>query len=109
MTAPARWTVALAAGLAALASAHFVFMYNGLEWHNAVEHHDMDLPLALKLLAGAAPYGYLLATLSMICLVLAAARRKDSATIVVSSITWLLAFSWALACIVLWKLPFALL
>ena len=107
MTPLARWAIALTSGAAALAGAAFAAGYSSIEKNDA-DWNRITLPVATEWFARLAPYGVGIAALFVLGTVIAAARRSDSGTIAISSIAWLFAFAWVLACLFVWRAPYML-
>lgn len=66
------------------------------------------MPTATEWFARLAPFGVGLAGLFLIGSVVAASRRSDAGTVLVSSVAWLFAFAWVLACLFVWRTPYML-
>jgi len=93
----------VAACLAALASAGFVGGYDGIQYHNDVEHMKGDLPDATRWVHAAAPWmalvPFALFVLGMLW------RDRPVRVTAVTSAAWLFSCAWPLGCIWAWEVP----
>jgi hypothetical protein len=107
MTTLARWSIALTSAVAALAAAAFAAGYSSIEQNDA-DWKRIALPTATEWFVFIAPFGVGLAALFLIANVITASRRSDAGTVLMSSIAWLFAFAWVLACLFVWRMPYML-
>ena len=105
MTTLSRWSVAITSAVAAIASAAFAVGFSSIEESNA-DWNRIALPTATEWFARLVPFGIGLAGFFLIANLIAAFRRSDAGLSVVSSIAWLFAFAWALACLIVWRMPY---
>ena len=98
----------VASSLACLIGVCFVLGYNGVYYHNNVEHRQiMDLPAITNFFAVFTPWALLLPP--SIFAVGLAARKHEWTFLIVTYFGWLFAIAWPLSCIFAWECPFVLL
>ena len=97
----------VSSSIATFISAWFVLGYNGIKYHNHVEHEGLALPLGLHWIGVAAPW-MLLVPLLAIVLGLLCLKRPWAVTVITAA-AWLFTVGWALVCIYAWELPFVIL
>ena len=107
MTTLARWSIALTSAAAAFAGSAFAAGYSAIE-HNDAGWNRVALPAATEWFARLAPFGVGLAAVFLVCNVMAASRRNDTALAVIACLAWLFAFAWVLACLFVWRTPYEL-
>ena len=102
--------IALAA-CAALIGCLFVLCYNGIMYHNVVEHYDSDIPGGTRLIDALAGWAFAIPILTAILGVMLAMSHERSGTpvLLLTQLCWLFALAWPLACILAWELPFIIL
>jgi hypothetical protein len=107
MTTLARWMIAFTSAAAAFVSTAFAASYSAIEQNDA-EWKRVALPVTTEWFARFAPFGLGLALLLLAGQVIAAWRRSDTAVIAIACVAWLFSFAWVLACLFVWRTPYAL-
>ena len=107
MSPVVRFTLAICAGFAAVASAGFAVLYSAIEANNTA-YHKAALPVTTAWFAAAAPYGCVPAAVLAFAALHAARRRDDSLLAVATSLAGLFAVTWPLLCVIAWRLPYVL-
>lgn len=109
MTPVARWFLAITSTLAVFAATAFAAGYTSMEMNDVrYKRLDGELPVPTKHFAHTAPWVTAATVVFGVVSGIGAARRNDSAVIVVAAIAWLFAFAWVLACFYVWRAPFIL-